>query len=136
MEWKLPVIFRGRLSEVAMFKHVSIKLTILLVLLLLFAMSAPLAFAQTTSGKAAPKNTPQVTIPAQPVTPTYGEISNYFKIRPTLKKSNVVDFGSVIMYPQDPYKVYYSLQFDLLWWQKNHPALAVEFRAKDPSKDK
>ncbi len=116
----------------AMFKHVTIKLTILLVLLLLFAMSAPLAFAQTTSGKAAPKNIPQVTIPANSgANPAIGEISQHFKIRPTPKKSMVTDFGSVIMYPQNPYKVYTNLQFDLLWWQKDHDALAVEFRKKD-----
>ena len=123
-----------------MYKHVTIKLTILLIILLLLAISVPLASAQTPSvkpDKSAPKNTPQVTVPAQPAaaTPNYQEISNSFKIRVAPKKSNVTDFGSVIMYPQDPYKVYYDLRFDLLWWQKNHPALAVEFRAKDKYKD-
>jgi len=118
-----------------MAKHVTIKLTILLLLLLLLAMAAPVVLAQTPSDKTAPKNVPQVTVPAQADSgPTLaGQISHQFKIRPKTKKSDQVDLGKVIMEPTNPYKVYKDPQFHLYWFRMDHPALALDFKPK-PSK--
>ena len=115
-----------------MFKHVTIRLTILLILLLLMAISAPGALAQTASGKTTPNPIPQVTtVPVgSDMTPDIGQISHHFKIQPTPKKSKQVDLGNVIMEPRNPYKVYTDPRLELLWFRKDHPALALDFKPK------
>jgi hypothetical protein len=116
-----------------MFKHLGAKLTFLLLLLMLLLVIAPLALAQKvpSNGTPNPKAVPQVAIPADTNVPAYGEMSHHFNIRPEPKKKDYLDLGNVIMVPSDPYKVYTNLQFDLLWFRKNHDALAVDFKHKE-----
>src|SRR5262249_5198689 len=112
-----------------MFKHLPIKLTILLILLLLLAMSAPLALAQTATGQATPKNIPQVTIPAEPdLGPAIAQISHQFKIQPKPKQNKEVDLGKVIMEPRNPYKVYTNPRLKMMWFRMDHEALALDFK--------
>jgi len=114
-----------------MLKHITIKLTILLILLLLLAFAAPIALAQSAAGKSAPKSVPQATIPADPnMGSAFGEASQHFKIQPPPKKSNEVDLGKVIMKPTDPNKTYIDPRLKLLWFRRDHPAMALDFKIK------
>jgi len=114
-----------------MSKHLAIKLTLLLLILLLLAIGAPMVLAQTASGT--PKPAPQVTIPAgtPDSEPAVGKISHQFKIRPGEGTNQEVDLGRVIIKPRNPYKVYTDPRLKLMWFRRDHEALAIDFKIKD-----
>ena len=118
-----------------MSKHLAIKLTLLLLILLLLAIGAPMVLAQTNSG--APNPAPQVTVPAgtPDLDPAVGKISHQFKIRPAEGKNQEVDLGKVIMTPRNPYKVYTDPRLKMMWFRRDHEALAIDFKIKE-NKDK
>jgi len=119
-----------------MSKHLAIKLTLLLLILLLLAIGAPMVLAQTASGRPNPVAQAATAATTTPDSdPAVGKISHQFKIRPAEGTNQEVDLGKVIMTQRNPYKVYTDPQLKLMWFRRDHEALAIDFKIKD-NKDK